>query len=268
MLISFALLPCLFEPALVWFSHSSVFMFCQAPCYITAICFVIMLECSSLVPCCMLSSIVLLITVLHHPCFACHLQTVHPFRWSLNQFQSKTYHLSSGTLGLPSWFLDHSFPSGARICIAYHILHIMPCFASCCLRIASRFIVVPLLVFFLWVEPGGEYMAEQPIEYINEDQAIDNPEKFAGKMTIPSKSLLSLIASCSLYCYAALRTTCYIMPPILPCQATNPPFPNKPLFGYVTALLNPSYSVVSCKWRWSLFHMGTWICWDIRISLI
>ena len=29
-LISFALLPCLFEPALVWFSHSSVFIFCQA----------------------------------------------------------------------------------------------------------------------------------------------------------------------------------------------------------------------------------------------
>ena len=47
--------------------------------YITAIGFVMMLECSSLVPCCMLSSIVLLITVLHHPCFACHLQTVHPF---------------------------------------------------------------------------------------------------------------------------------------------------------------------------------------------
>ena len=29
-LISFALFPCLFEPALVWFSRSSVFMFCQA----------------------------------------------------------------------------------------------------------------------------------------------------------------------------------------------------------------------------------------------
>ena len=30
MLISFARLPCLFEPALVWFSRSSVFIFCQA----------------------------------------------------------------------------------------------------------------------------------------------------------------------------------------------------------------------------------------------
>ena len=61
------------------------------------------------------------------------------------------------------------------------------------------------------------------------------------KMTIPSKSLLSLLASCSLFCYAyaAIPTTCYIMPPILPCQTSNPPCPSKPLFGYVTALAQP-----------------------------
>src|SRR3954468_8969903 len=50
------------------------------------------------------------------------------------------------------------------------------------------------------------------------------PCGISGKMTIPSKSLLSLLASCSLFCYAAMPTTCYIMPPILPCQASNPPF--------------------------------------------
>ena len=61
----------------------------------------------------------------------------------------------------------------------------------------------------------------------------------SGKMTIPSKSLLSLLASCSLFCYAAIPTTCYIMPPILPCQASNPPCPGKPLFGYVTAFAQP-----------------------------
>ena len=48
------------------------------------------------------------------------------------------------------------------------------------------------------------------------------PCGISGKMTIPSKSLLSLLASCSLYCYAALPTTCYIMPPILPWKASNP----------------------------------------------
>ena len=40
-----------------------------------------------------------------------------------------------------------------------------------------------------------------------------------------------------------------IMPPILLNQAYNPPCPSKPLFGYVTALLSPSYSVVSCRCR-------------------
>ena len=76
--------------------------------------------------------------------------------------------------------------------------------------------LVLLLVFFLWVEPGYEYVFEEPVEYAYEDQAYVNSENFAGKMTIPSKSLLSLLASCSLFCYAAIPNTCYIMPPILP----------------------------------------------------
>ena len=41
-------------------------------------CFVAMLECSSLVSCCILDGIVLLIAELCHYCFSCHLQTVHP----------------------------------------------------------------------------------------------------------------------------------------------------------------------------------------------
>ena len=40
------------------------------------------------------------------------------------------------------------------------------------------------------------------------------PCGISGKMTIPSKSLLSLLASYSLYCYAALPTTCLSC---LPC---------------------------------------------------
>ena len=83
-------------------------------------------------------------------------------------------------------------------------------------------IVVPLLVFLLWVESGDEYVNEEPVEYANEEQAFDNSENIVGKMTIPSISLLSLLASCSLYRYVLLPTTCYIMPPILPCEASNP----------------------------------------------
>ena len=53
--------------------------------------------------------------------------------------------------------------------------------------------MVPLLVFLLWVEPGDEYVHEEPVENSYEDQAFDNSENFAGKMTIPSISLLSLL---------------------------------------------------------------------------
>src|SRR3954468_19185610 len=99
--------------------------------------------------------------------------------------------------------------------------------------------VVPFACVLALVEPGDEYVTEEPVENAYEDQAFDNSENLAGKMTIPSKSLLSLLASCSLFCYAyaALPTPCYIMSPTMPCQASNPPCPSKPLFGYVTALL-------------------------------
>ena len=50
------------------------------------------------------------------------------------------------------------------------------------------------------------------------------PCEISGKMIIPSKSFLSLLASCSFYHYVMLPTTCYIMPPVLPCQSSNPPF--------------------------------------------
>ena len=90
-------------------------------------------------------------------------------------------------------------------------------------------------------------MIDELFECAYEDEAFVFSENFAGKMTIPSKSLLSLLASCLLFCYAAIPTTCFITPPILPCQASNPHFPSKPLFGQVTALLSPSYSVASCR---------------------
>ena len=108
------------------------------------------------------------------------------------------------------------FPSEARICIAYHISHIMTCFASCCLCIAPWFIVVPLLVSLLWVESGDEYVHEEPVEYANGDQAFDNSENLEGKMTIPSISLLSLLASTRSFSMLALHAFVYHAY-ILPC---------------------------------------------------
>ena len=82
------------------------------------------------------------------------------------------------------------------------------------------------------------------------------PCGISGKMTIPSKSLLSLLASCSHYCYAALPTTCLSSLPNCHEPLTFDTLPSKPLLGYVTALLSPSYSVVSCRWSWRLLHGG------------
>ena len=44
-----------------------------------------------------------------------------------------------------------------------------------------------------------------------------------ARWSLPPISLISLLASCSFYRYVALPTTCYSIPPILPCQASNPP---------------------------------------------
>ena len=106
--------------------------------------------------------------------------------------------------------------------------------------------MVPLLVFLLWVELGGEYVNEEPVENVYEDQAFDNSENLAGKMTIPSISLLSLLASTRSIAMLVLPAFVYHAS-ILPCQTSNPPCPSKPLIGYVTALLSPSYSVASCR---------------------
>ena len=52
-------------------------------------------------------------------------------------------------------------------------------------------------------------------------------------------------------------------PPKLPCQTSKPPCPSKPLIGYVTALLSPSYSVVSCRWRLKFVP-----CWNMEMLFL
>ena len=77
----------------------------------------------------------------------------------------------------------------------------------------------------------------------------------------------SLLALLLCQCYDAYlllvsHPNCHVQPLTHQC-------PSKPLIGYVTALLSPSYSVVSCRWR--LEFVPCWnmdICWDITISLI
>ena len=154
-------------------------------------CFVAMLECISLASCCILDGIMLLIAELCHYRFACLLQTVHPIPVI---FISISTEINSSSQR-HTWFAKlrpgSIFPFRSTICIAYHISHIMPCFASCCLHIAPWLIVSLLLVCLVWVEPGDEFANEELVEFGFEDPV--NSDNFAGKMIIPSKSLLSLL---------------------------------------------------------------------------
>ena len=211
-----------------------------------------MLGCCSIVSCCMLSSIVLLIAALCHSCLACHLQTVHP---------NPVIFISISTEIISSfqrhtWFakLMHCsyFPSGARICIAYHISHIMSCIASCCLWIAPWFIVVPLLVFLPWVEPGDEYVHEEPVEYANEDQAFDNSENLCRQddHTFGITSIFALLVARSI-AMLALPATVYHAS-LLPCQTSNHPVLANRCLAMSPLLLSPSYSIAGedevCSW--------------------
>ena len=223
-------------------------------------CFVAMLECSSLVSCCIRDGIVLLIAELCHSCFACHLQTVHPF---LAIFISISTEIIS-SFQWHTWFSKLrpgsciSFWSTHMHCISHLAYHVMFCIMllAHCTMVDCCF---PCLWSCLGLEPGDEYVIEEPVENTYKDQACVNSENFAGKMNISSKSLLSLLASCSLYCYAydAIPTTCYIIPPILPCQASNPPFLANRCLAMLPLCSAPLIALLVAGEDWSLFLVGT-----------
>ena len=74
------------------------------------------------------------------------------------------------------------------------------------------------------------------------------PSGISGNMTV-TLDLITIIAMlvASFYRYAALPITCSSSLPIAMSASNLFTLPSKPLLGYVTALLSPSYSVVSCR---------------------
>ena len=83
------------------------------------------------------------------------------------------------------------------------------------------------------------------------------PSGISGKMTA-TLDLTTIIAMlvASFYRYAVLPIFCSSSLPNCHEPLTFDTLPSKPLLGYVTALLSPSYSVVSCRWSWRLLHDG------------
>ena len=157
-------------------------------------CFVAMLECSSLVSCCIFDGVVLLISESCHSCFACHLQTVHPIPMIFISISTEI----NSSFQRRSWFSKlrpgsiFPFRRTHMHCISHPAYHNMFLHHVAC-ALHRGWLWFPLLVFLLWVEQEDDYVIEEPVEYAYEDQAFDNYEKCAGKMIIPSKSLLSLL---------------------------------------------------------------------------
>ena len=196
-----------------------------------------------------LDGLVLLIADCCHICFACHFQTVHPIPVIFISISTKI----NSSFQWHSWF--YMLRPGSIIPFrsmhmhrishpAYHAMFCIMLLVHC-----TWLIVSPFSCVLAWVEPGDEYVIEEPVEYTYEDQANVNSENFAGKMTIPSKSLLSLLASCPLffYAYATIPTTCLScisychVKPLAHLGLVNRCLAMLPLF------LSPSYSVASCR---------------------
>ena len=126
-LISFAFLPW----NLLWcdLAVAQCSSFVKHLLQITAICFVAMLGCCSIVTCCILSSILLFIADQCHTCFACHLQTVHPIPVIFTSISTEII----SSFQLHTWFAKlmpcSSFPfwSTHMHCISHLAYHAMYC---------------------------------------------------------------------------------------------------------------------------------------------
>ena len=81
------------------------------------------------------------------------------------------------------------FLSYLAFCIPHRIPHSISSFHH--IAWSCPWLIVSLLLVCLWVEPGDEFTTEEPVEFACEDPA--NSDNCAGKMIIPSKSLLSLL---------------------------------------------------------------------------
>ena len=77
-----------------------------------------------------------------------------------------------------------AFASHIASRIAYHVYIML-------FELCTWLIVSLLLVCLVWVEPGDEFANKEQVEFAFEDPV--NSDNFAGKIIIPSKSLLYLL---------------------------------------------------------------------------
>ena len=178
------------------------------------------------------------------------------FRWSLYRFQPKSPHLSSGTLGFPSWVQVQPFLSKSCICIttasriSYHV-HVL--------------VVYYVLCFFPVFASSGWFrqrrVCEDPFVYVHLSSSWTRSSSLwdfrQDDRTLEITSIFALLDARS-FAMPMLRCLPFAcQPPKLPCQTSNPPCPRKPLIGYVTALLSPSIALLVAGEDWRPFLVGT-----------
>ena len=87
------------------------------------------------------------------------------------------------------------------------------------------------------------------------------PCGISGKMTatLDLTTIISMLVA-SFYRFSALPIIYLSSHPKLPWTSNlwHLSYANRCL-AMLPLLLSPSYSVASCRWSWSLFHVGTWI---------
>ena len=164
--------------------------------------------------------------------------------------------------------LHHLLPwvASSRFVMHHARLRIMPGCASChvyvlCVYLVVCFFPVVLLLissyFVAIVRTRSSTLGSSSwLNFLHGHVLL--PSRISGKMTV-TLDLTTIIAIlvASFYRYAALPIHLFFKPPNFAMSASNLfTLPSKPLFVYVTALLNPSYSVVSCRWSWRLLHGG------------
>ena len=88
---------------------------------------------------------------------------------------------------------------------------------------------------------------------------------FQARWPYPRNHFYLCLLSCSLFCYAyaMMPTICFQASQIAMSKSLTHHCASKPLIGYVTALLSPSYSVVSCRWRLKFVP-----CWNMEVLFL
>ena len=142
-------------------------------------------------------------------------------------------------------------------------LCIMSCYVLCVYLVIFFFPVVLLLDSSCFIAITRIYSSRlgSPLPVRLLHGLVLLPSRILGKMTV-TLDLTIIIAMLVVLMLSLCRASYHLFfePPKLPWQPlTFFTLPSKPLFGYVTALLRPSYSIASCRCSCRLFLVGTWI---------